>query len=321
MKARFYCLLCVVGMWSFAMTSEAFGENATAVSFRQYYLDIQLFSMIPGGGLESCREYGDGGAGVNSSVGFFANDERQFSVNVDASMREREFVATVRVKPKDSDKTTKATNRELTFSDLRSQTIEIALSDDGRVYRLHLLPRIKEFPKPRVLDTGQLQLDHWSFQNSPVILNDQDYVGRMSMSSVELASIDLPGIAKIEFSLLPFRNAKPVGSLKAGVINIVHESGISLHISDVTNGIHHEQLLGGPYQVFVRWSEPSMTATEYRKELVKTIAHVRKQIESGDLPAGKDWFKRLERSLNSDRVMMMSTGLRAIPSQDRINQK
>ena len=319
MRARFNNLVCVAGLLAIAFASKTFAGNTADVAVRQYYLDIQLFSIIPGGGLDSYRGYGGGGAGGHARVGLSANDERQFSLEVETTMRSREFVAAVRVNPKKSDNTTKKMSREFVLSNLQPQTIEIARNADGRIYQLHLLPRIKEFPKPRTLDVDALRLDYWSFQDSPVILNDQDYIGRLGMSSGQLALIDLSGAAKIEFSLVPFRNAEPLGSLKNGVVNIVHESGTSLRISDVTNGIHRKQLTGGPYQVFVRWSEPSMTEAEYRKELAETIANLRKQIERGDLPTGKDWLKRLERAQNSDRVMMMSNSLGPIPSEDRID--
>lgn len=278
--------------------------------------------MVPAGGLDSYRGYGGGGAGgVNATLGRLAIDERQFSLEVKTSLRSGEFIATVRVEPKKSDKVTKAMNREFVLSDLQPQSIEIARNDDGRVYRLQLCPRVNELPEPRPLDVNALRLDHWSFENSSVILNDQDYLGRLGMSSGQLASLDLPGLAKIEFSLVPFRDAMPIGSLKDGVISIIHANGTSLQISNVTNGIHREQLTGGPYQVFVRWSEPSMTDTEYRERLSETVAQVRKQIESGGLPAGEDWLKRLERAQNSDRVMMMSSSLGPIPSQDRVEQE
>ena len=320
MSSRVFALLCITTLLTVA--TEAFGENPTNVAARQFYLDIQLLSMNPQDGLDSYRGYGGGGAGgPKASLGLFANDERKFSLDVETTLRSKEFIARVVVKPDKSDTNTKPMNREFVLSNLKPQSIEIARSDDGRVYRVQLFPRIKEFPKPRTLDTDALRLAQFSFQSSRVILNDQTYIGRMSMSSGQLASLDLSGLALVEFSLVPFRDAEPAGTLKDGVVNITHKSGTSLQISDVTNGVHREQLAGGPYQVFVRWSEPSMTDAEYRQQLAETIAHVKKQIESGDLPAGNDWLKRLERAQSSGEVMMMSSSLGVIPSADRIDQK
>ena len=322
MKRRMLRVLFVPTLLLMVFQTHLLGQGVSEVLARHYYIDIQLFSVIPDEGIDSYRGYGRGGVGgPNATLGHYANDERQFALTVETSMRSQEFVATVRVEPKKTDKQTKTMEREFVLSDLEPQTIEIARNDDGRVYRLHLFPRIKELPKPRTFDVDELRLDYWSFPGCPVILNDQDYVGRMAMSSGQLAHIDLSGLAKIEFSLLPFRNAKPWGSLKDGVVNITHESGTSLQISDVTNGVHGDVLTGGPYQVFVRWSEPSMSEAEYRKELEETIAHVKKQIASGDLPAGKNWLERLQRAQNSDRVMMMSNGLGPIPSGDRIESE
>ena len=319
MRARFNNLLLAAGLLAIAIATRTFAGNTAEVADREYHLDMQLFSMIPGGGLESYRGYGSGEAAGNATVGLGAHDERNFSLEVETTMRSREFVATVSVTPSKSDDITKAMSREFVFSDLQPQTVHIARNADGRIYHLHLLPRIKTLPKPRPLDVDALRLDYWSFHNSPVILNDQDYLGQLDMSSGQLALIDLPGVAKIEFSLVPFRNAEPLGSLKDRVVNIVHKSGTSLRISDVSNGIHRQPLPGGPHQVFVRWSDPSITKTQYEKQLAETIANVRKQIERGDLRTEKDWLQRLKRAQNSDRVMMMSNSLGPIPSADRID--
>ena len=86
----------------------------------------------------------------------------------------------------------------------------------------------------------------------------------------------------------------------------------------MTNGVHQQTLIGGPYQVFVRWSDPSMTVEEHKEQLAETIAFVKKKIEDGDMPADANWLKRLERAQDADRIMLMSNSLGPIPKADRI---
>ena len=358
MGSRFIALPFVAALLT--VSTGTLGATPTNEAARQYYVDIQLFSMNTREGLDSYRGYGGGGVGgPNATFRLFAKDERKFSLEVETRMRPKEsevalrapqesqnnvevrlqpprvrpqesvpvnvpvrvvneFVARVVVKPDESDTKTKPMNREIVLSDLEPQSIEVARSDDGRVYRVQLIPKVKELTKPRRFDADALRLDHLGFPGSPVILNDQTYVGRMSMSSGQLASLDLSGLALVEFSLIPFRGAEPAGTLKDGVVEIVHKNGTALRISDVKNGIHPDQLTGGPYQVFVRWSEPSMTDAEYRQYLEEAIVRVKKEIESGARQAGKDWLERLERAQSSSDPMMMSCSVRAIPSADRI---
>ncbi len=287
---------------------------------RQYSIDVRLFSLVPGEGIDSYRDYGGGGAsGPNATLGLFANDERKFSLTVETKLRSKKRVTTVRVEPKSSDSQTKPLEREFDLTDLQPRNIELARGEDGRVYRLQLLPGIKVTPQPRRLDVDDLRLNYWSFPNCPVILNDQDYIGRLAMSSGQLAYISVPSFAKIEFSLVPFRDAKPIGSLKNGVITITHDSGASLTISDVLNGVHREVLTGGPYRVFVRWSDSEVSKAEYRQQLEQNIADIKQRLANGELDdGGQKWLERMQRVLDSDRVMMMSNGLGPIPKEDRI---
>ena len=299
-------------------TNPSSGQERGSVAKRQYYVDVKLFSIIAESGLDSYRGYGGGGAGGRATVGLAANDERRFSAEVKVSPRKQDFVVNVTVEPNALDTETEPLRRELVMSELQPQTIELARTEDGRVYRLNLFPRVNQFPQPKTLDTKALRLEDWTFQSSAVILNDQDYMGRLGMSSGPFAWLDLPGLAKVEFSLVNFRGAEPIGTLQNGTIQINHESGQALQVFDVRNGVHRQTLQGGPYTVFVRWSAPTSTKEQYRKKLVETIARVRKQIESGEPPLTKALIERLERARDSDRIMMMSNGLGPIPKSDRL---
>ncbi len=71
----------------------------------------------------------------------------------------------------------------------------------------------------------------------------------------------------------------------------------------------------------VRWSEPSITVDEYKRQLAETISFVKKIFEDGDMPAGTDWLEHQERAHTSGRVMLMSNSLGPIPKAERIQQR
>ncbi len=311
-----------IGLWIaalFAVSTEATGDDYADSYVRSYLVNMRLFSMNPEDGIDSYREYGSGSVAVRGSVGTAANDDRKFSLTVATETRSKQLIATVVVEPDKSDTMTKPMNREFVLSDLAPKSVEIAKSEDGRVYRLQLIPTIEQSPVPRIFDVADFRLSQFGFRQSAIIVNDQDYVGKLSMQYGELVSLDLSVLGLVEFSLIPFRDAVPIGSLSDGVVTVVHKSGTTLRISNVTNGQNRTTLPGGPYRVFVRWSDATMTPDEYRNYLEEQIARVKKRIESGDYPAGKDWLKRLERAQNTDAVMMVTSGLGPIPKADRID--
>ena len=132
--------------------------------------------------------------------------------------------------------------------------------------------------------------------------------------TLDIRPVEQPGLFRL-------RNIEYFRRVRAIEFTISHDDGTSIQISGVTNGVHQQRLVGGPYQVFVRWSEPSTTIEEHKKQLAETIALVKQGIESGDIPAGANWMKRLERAQNSDRIAIMANRLGPIPKADRIRNK
>src|SRR5262249_28613285 len=151
------------------------------------------------------------------------------------------------------------------------RSLEVARDADGRVYKVNLMPHLTVAPEPRQFKVTDLRLDAWGFPSSPVLVNDHDYIGRLGMSYGNLATCDIAGLAKIEFSLLKLKDSQPWGVLNDGVITITHEDGTTVAISDVKNGSDHNMLQGGPYQVWVRWNKPTYTIDEYRELMKKQI--------------------------------------------------
>jgi hypothetical protein len=301
--------LAVAALWASDAPlrgEEPEGEDAP---YRYYFVDAALFSFQPGQELSSYRSLGRGGAGGNSECGYGAG---RFTVSVKCNSKAHRFLAKVEVKPGAGETRIQAQEHEYDLSDLRLRTLDIARDDDGRIYRLNLAPRIDETPKPSPFRVKDLRLENWSFPASPVVLNDQDYIGQLSMSSGALAWCDIPGVAKIEFSLLHLKDAQPWGQLKDGIIEITHKDGTSLRITNVLNGVHRQVLDGGPYQVWVRWMEPTQTVGQYRQSVKKMIAEISERAKSGDLSLPPGTLRRLERQRESDRIQQTSNGLRGV---------
>jgi len=283
---------------------------------RQYWADISLFSFHPGDELASYRSHGGGGVGPNGQLGTGATSNgRDFNVTIRGSVKSHRFMAAVEVSPEPEDKKTPAQTIDYDLSDFEPRTLEIARDDDGRVYRLNLTPSVLVHPTKQ-FKSSELRLENWSFPGSPVILNDQDYLGELSMSGGQLAHCDIPGLARIEFSLLHLKGASPIGKLADGVINITHKDGTTLRISNVMNGTNAAVLPGGPYVVWVRWNKPTQSMEEYRQVLKATIAALKKQVSDGDLVPRPGVLERLERTLVSGQVGLIEFGLAGMSPAD-----
>ncbi len=288
-----------------------------------YSLHVSLISFLPEKGLEACRSYGGGTASCNAIVGHWVKEgDRNFGVTVECKMKSQHFWATVRIEPSKSDKRTEARVQELDLSQFQPQMIDMAHNDDGRVFRLNLMPSVQvATPAPKRFRAPDLKLDDWSFPNCPIILNDERYLGRISLSHGQLAWLDIPGTALVEFSLIQFIDAQPWGVLNDGVVSISHPDGASLRIDRVKNGIHREMLRGGPYQIWVRWNQPTHSI-EAHQELVKAqITKMRRQIEAGDLRLPKGTVERLEEANASDGICLISNGLRPLRPDEKMPEE
>ena len=305
------------------LIARAFAEDKTtsapsvAAIPNRYWVDAAFFSCMPGEELKSYRGYGSGGAAPNATLGFGASMSNvQCDVEIVCKLKSKRFVATVNVKPGAKDQVTKQQSTEIDLTDLLPKTLEISRAADGRVLRLNLTPKIDVPPTPAQFSARDLKLESWSFPSSPVVLNNQDYLGDLSMSSGALAWCEIPGLAKIEFSLLHIKDAKVMGSLKDGIVTIANDDGTQLQISNVKNGEYQETLPGGPYQVWVRWQKPTYRVEEYRKMIQAQIAKLKESVKNEDLTLPSGAIERLEKSAKSDRPTMISFGVSYVAPSD-----
>lgn len=290
-------------------------------ALRSYYLDTTLMSIIPDVGLPSLKRSGAVNGSSGSTLGsWLKSDTRSFGVNTKVVTQQGRFLAFVTVTPDKTDSKTKASETRFDLTDLRPQTFEIARDEDGRVYQLCLVPTVREYPGPKLFDAREFRLEELNFPNSPVVLNDQDYLGSLGVSGAQLASIELPGVGNLELSLLHMKDAEPLGQLQHGVLTIRHDKE-TLTISNVSNGSQRQILDGGPYQVWVRWKPPTQTAEEFQNALRAEIAELKKQAESGNSKVPDDLLQRLKELDLQRPPRFLSCGARVLTKDELVPAK
>lgn len=298
-----------------AQQEDAFGEEPH-YAMRSYYVDVEFFSFNPGDPLTTYHWYGGGGTGANGTMGSGAsNFGRSFAVSVTGKKKANGFSVVVSVSPEKPDHVTRPQTIDLDLSNLEPKSLDLVRNDDGRIFRLNLMPRIDEALMPQQFNAKDLNLEHWAFPGSPVIVNDQNYIGELNMSGSPIAFIKQPGFADIEFSLLHLKGAKPIGVLQSGTLNITRPDGTTVRISNVTNG-SSMTLPGGPYVVWVKWMPPSKSLDEVRKSLKEIIAAEEQKAKNGESPVPTDRLKRLKQLSESGLPPIMECGLKAVEPGD-----
>ena len=287
----------------------------------QYFMDATIFSIGPDQTLESLIGYGEGGVGPNGTLTLGASHgERRFDVTMRGKLKSGRFTVDVAVIPEDDQ--TQPLEKSYDLTSLTPFSVELARDEDGRIFQLNLVPRIIRNKLATPFNADDLKLTYFTFDHSDVLLNDQDYLGQMNMGSNELAYLDIPGLALIEFSLRPLLQGKPEGILKNGLLTIHHEDGTQIRISNVLNGIQQQRTLGEePYQVWVRWLPPTQTVDEYKTALGEQLQMIRRKIENGEMEVSEAIIRRLQQAAESGRVMHVSSGLGPLRRDDReLNQ-
>ena len=283
----------------------------------QLILEVALFSFLPGEGPDTFDSHGHGHSSMTSTVGFgIAGNGRRFDVTIRCQAKSNRAVAVVTVEPRESDRNTKPKTHEIDLFEMQAHSIDLAQDEDGRIYRLNLMPRVEEHPAPKRFRPRGLRLDAWSFSSSPVILNDQEYLGRIGMSFGNFAYIDVAGLARVEFSLLRLKDAQPWGVLENGTLLITHEDGTTIEIGDVKNGTPQVVLQGGPYQVWVRWKESSLSAEQVQSTRQTQLIELEEKMKRGGLLMTPVQLKRFQRMLDSGRINLMSNGIRSVKPEE-----
>ena len=244
--------------------SSTFAKNEKE-PFRYYYADAAVVSLDPNQPLSSYQSHGRGSGAPGSTLGY-STPSTQISIAL--TVESNRFYADVALKPTDKTGGGEAKKQRVELTDLRPTSIDVGKDKNGRTYQLNLTPSIKTVrvdlkPFREAAD----DLYRLQFHGSRVLLNDRQFIGQMLASDAEKFSMDICGVAYIEFSLQHLKDAKPWGQLQNGQITLSHPNGTSIEIANVTNGAEDRLVPGGPYVVWVRWSGPRETAEEFRATL------------------------------------------------------
>lgn len=297
------------------------GVNAQDTIWKYYTTDINLFSFLPNEPLDSYQWCGSGNTGSGGSVGLDCYDEiHKFSVTVHAQEKDKKFLVDIVIKPHATDHLTKAKSFGIDISNLEPRSFELAKNDDGRVYMLTLTPKISIIDKKPVrANEAAFHLDRWVFNPSMVILNDENYVGKIGAIGGPLAFIKMAELGNIEFSLIPFRDAELLGMLKDGQINILLENGTTIDIYNVKNGVYETELPGGPYELWVRWQPATESVTYKVPDEQEWIRQIKSQFaEKGiTLPSDKELQNQYELFKNKQHYILAS-GVGPIKPNDKI---
>ena len=316
-----------MGLVGFVLIFALFTPRVFASEYikKSYEVAVRMFSIQPDQPLDTYKFQGSGAAGVEASgtgatLGLACGGEdRRFSVNINPHTKAQRLFVKIIVKPHKSDTLTKPNTFDVELADLKAKSFELAKNKDGRVYILNIVPKIKIVDNtPKRADDSAFQLGRWTLNNSIVIVNDQYYAGKIGVSGGQLAYIDIGGLAKVEFALKPFRDAKPLGMLQHGQIKIELDDETTIDIYDVKNGVNETQLPGGPYEVWVRVKQSSeMTTLKNEEEWLSQVKAeaANRQVE----PPPDDQLRQKYRVLFKDKkYAVIGNGVMSISPKDRI---
>ncbi len=280
------CVLAVV----VAMAGHSRAEQEPE-SYKYYYLEAKVVSLGANQSLSSYRRYGGGSGTPGTNLGYCTPGT---TVSIDLTVESDRFYADVTIRDRRQPIEGDAKKQRIDLTNLRPTFLDLGVDKDGRTYQLNLTPsvvskRLKAYSFREAAD----DLYRLQFHSSRIMLNDTRDIGRMLASDAEVFSIDVCGVASLEFSLLHLKDAEPWGQLQNGQITLKHPDGTVIEIGNVTNGTHKRLIDGGPYTVWVRWGKPQQTVEEYRKSL----SALRDRIASGETKAMAWTLAALEKEL------------------------
>ena len=297
--------------------SPLYGEDESEAAkeiYRYPMLHVTLESWQEDDPVQTYRKHGSGGCGVGSTTGMGVGGRGNFNVYVTTRSKDKVLKAEVKVDVGEGETFAKPQNTTVVLKQM--QTAELTLAEGGgRTYRLKIRPEIVEVKQARKFDVDSLQLETFDFTQSPVILNDEHYVGQIGMSGGTLSGIEIAGVANIEFSLFPLKDAKPLGTLRDGSLFIKNGEQTVL-IAGVRNGTQPKTLTGGPFKVWVRWKESKLSLSETQKQVAEQIKLLRQRQADGETNITDDVIARLQSFADSGRPMLFGSFARSVRNDE-----
>lgn len=302
---------------SLALFGTAYGQPADDVH-RDFVIDASVVSYLPEKGLDGYGQHGAGMTTAQASLGLGLRiGDVVGTVKISPRIASRRLSVVIDVQPTEARQALGFEQQSLDLTDMKPAAIRLATDREGRVFQLNLSPSVRITDNtPQRLDVSELRLHHWRFPDSPILVNDAMYVGRISFAQSPVAYVDISGVARVEFSLFELTESKPWGMLNGGVVTLTHPNDqTTIQISNVLNGGPHAmELPGGPYRVWVRWSAPTLTVEQHRQELIE----LRKRIASGERPGSTAYLdKQLARAPSP---WLHSGGVRGLRGGELVNQ-
>ena len=280
---------CVIAVASVA--AKCCGAQTEKEIYRSYRVDAAVVSFDASQSLSSFRGHGSGSGSPGATLGYSTPET---DVRILLLVESNRFYADVTLQSRGASGEDDAKTNRIDLTNLRPTFVDLGADKEGRAYQLNLTPSVtvqRLSPEPFQLAADDLY--RLRFHSSRVMLNDKQYIGRMSASDATVFSIDVCDVASLEFSLRHLKDAKPWGRLQDGKITLNHPDGTSIEIGNVTNGSDDRLISGGPYQVWVRWEKPQHTSQEYRAELVA----YRDRVTSGATPATAGTLATIDKEL------------------------
>jgi hypothetical protein len=277
------CFVLLIALMPLVLVRTANAQPPSEIR-RELVIEASLVSYLHDKGLEGYNHHGGGTTTARGTLGLGLRiNGVSAMVNIKSEVKSGRVTATVDLEPDEAKRSLEFQQQKVDLSELKPSAIRLTKDESGRVFQLNLAPTVRVTDHtPKRLEVEKLQLHHWRFPDSPVLVNDALYVGRLAMAQSPVAHVDISGVARVEFSLYELTDAKPWGVLNDRMVTLTNpQDKTTIQISNVLNGGPQAiQLAGGPYRVWVRWSAPTRSVEEHRRELIE----MRKRLVSDDLP-------------------------------------
>lgn len=310
----------LLGLLTFLTTpfSSVAAEEPAASKNSSYYpnLKVAVRSWDPENVRATYRQHSSGSCGYGGTVGIGVGGIYGFNAEIQCLPTNHRIAAAVSIEPSNKNATTKASKFEVDVSDMRSDFIEVAKGDDGRIYFLIVEPEMVKLQLPKAFTVGELSPFDWDFPLCPVVLNDNIYVGQVGMAGGSLIGITIAGVADLEFSLREIKNSEPVGTLQSGRLTISY-GGEQIVISGVRNGAD-KRTLEGPYKVWVRATDSDVTGDEYKRQMAEQIKVIQAMKDKGDVTITDDIIEQFKAFVDDNRPMLIGSSSREVQARDLV---
>jgi hypothetical protein len=284
--------------------------------YKHYYVDAKVISLDASQSLESYRSHGSGSGSPGSTLNYSTSMEK---VRIVLTVESNLFYADVTIQDRKAADQVEGQKQRIELTNLRPTFLTMGTEENGRSYQLNLAPRVVSVQlSPVSFRKAADDLYRIKFRSSRILLNNKHYIGRMDDSDAEVFSVEICGMASLEFALHHLKDAEPWGRLQNGKIAINHPEGNSIEIGNVTNGEGDQLIDGGPYVVWVRWKNPHQSVDEYRAEL----SAYRESVTSGDATPTAGTLEIINRELAREPgPWVVSTGARGIRKSEIVGSE